>query len=339
MAKFHDHVGLDIGSKSIKLIQLTPSSGNKFRLAALAEANIPTGVSEQEAELAKINTIKKLFKDSHANSKQVVIGLPESQVYTRVIEMPNLAENELAQAIHWQAEQYIPVPLADVILKHQVISKTDEEMSVLLVAAPNLLLQNYTSIVSQAGLEAMAIETEILAVARSLASLDPSTPSTLLVHMGSEGTVLAIIAKGNLALTQSVSSGGSAITRAISSSLGLDINQAEEYKKAYGLEETQLEGKVAIAVKPLIELILTEVKRVLAFYQTQEMSDPVKRVVLSGGTALMPGLVHYFTQNLNLEAQLGNPFAQVELSGQQEKTIGENGALYTTAVGLALKLT
>lgn len=339
MAKFHDHVGLDIGSKSIKLIQLTPSSGDKFRLVTLAEVGIPVGANEQEIELTKINIVKKLFKDSHANSKQVVIGLPESQVYTRVIEMPNLAENELAQAIHWQAEQYIPVPLADVVLKHQVISKNDEKMSVLLVAAPNLLLQNYTAVVSRAGLEVVAIETEILAVARSLVAFDLNVPPTLLVHMGSEGTVLAIISKGNLALTQSVSSGGSAITRAISSSLGLDINQAEEYKKVYGLEETQLEGKVATAIKPLIELILTEIKRVLAFYQTQGMVDPVKRAVISGGTAIMPGIVHYFTQNLNLEVQLGNPFAQVELSDQQKKTIGENGALYTTAVGLALKLT
>lgn len=346
MAKFREHFGLDIGSRSIKLVQLTPAANGKFRLVTAMQMEIPTGVDGPELETEKINLIKKLVSDSRATCRQVVVSLPESQVYTRVIEMPALPESELAQAIRWQAEQYIPVPLEDVVLKHQVISKTEAAgvtetgmTKILLVAAPNLLLKNFINILSHAGLEALAMETEILAVARALVGTDPQSPATMLVHIGSETTTLSVLVNGELALTQSISSGGLAVSRAISSALSLDINQAEEYKRSYGLDETKLEGKVGAAIKPIIELILTELRRAMAFYETHGGKEGIKRIVLSGGSALIPGLIHYMAESLGLEVQEGNPFLGVEMSAQQKQAIGENAVVYSTATGLALKPT
>ncbi|MCL4397487.1 type IV pilus assembly protein PilM [Patescibacteria group bacterium] len=344
--KFQSHIGLDIGSQGIKLVQLSVSGPDKFSLSAIGQINTPpVGANQVEANEAKVETIKKLLHDSHAGSRQAVISLPESQVYTRVIEMPRMSEAELAQAIRWQAEQYIPVPLSDVVLKHQLLSGSDESDSpdakcnVLLIAAPNLLLNSYVSLLSRAGLETVAIETEILAVARALVGADAFSPTSLLVHMGAETTTLSIISRGNLSLTQSISTGGMAISRAVASSLGLEINQAEEYKRSYGMDETKLEGKVVTAIKPMIDLVLAEIKKVLAFYETHGFKDPVKRVVLSGGTALLPGLVGYLSVNLEVEVQVGNPFLSVNLSDKQRQELGENGPLYATAVGLAQKQT
>lgn len=342
--KFQPHVGIDIGSHAIKLAQLSSVGNGKFNLVALGQTETPTAPTLVELAAAKAEAIKKLFKDSRATSHQAIISLPESQVYTRVIEMPAMEEAEMAQAIHWQAEQYIPVPLADVVLKHQVLAQAGgseggkDKVSVLLIAAPNSILTDYTSILNHAGLETIGIETEILAVARSLVGSDPYSPTTLLVHLGAETTTLSILARGDLAFTQTISSGGSAIARAVAANLGLEINQAEEYKKSYGLDESKLEGKVVTAIKPIIELIMAELKRVLAFYETRGTHEPVKRVVLSGGTALLPGLVQYFTQNLSIEVQIGNPFLAVNLSEKQRKEITDSGSLYTTSIGLAQKL-
>ncbi len=332
--KFQNHIGLDIGSKSIKLVQLSEAGNGKFNLVVLGQT--PTPPEEKD----KAQVIRQLVKDSRATAKQVVISLPESQVFTRVIEMPQLLEPELTQAIKWQAEQYVPVPLPDVILKHQVLSQENNKMNVLLVAAPNKILNDSANLLGRAGLETVAIETEILAVARAIVGADQYSPVTLLVHLGSETTTLSVLARGDLALTQPVSTGGSAIARAVAAELGLEIGQAEEYKRSYGLDETKLEGKVVTAIKPIIELVLAEVKRVLAFYETHAGTEgPVKRVVLSGGTALLPGLVSYFTQSLNLEVQVGDPFLSVNLTPEQHKEVGEEGPLYATAVGLAMKLT
>lgn len=345
MLKFQNHFGLDIGSRQIKLVQLSPAAGGKFNLSAMARVPAPgPGGNELETNDAKVEAIKKVVKDSQCGSRQVIINLPESQVYTRVIEMPKMSEQEMAEAIRWQAEQYIPVPLPDVVLKHQVLSGAQEEgdadkVNVLLVAAPNLLLNNYVSLLARAGLETIAIETEILAVARALVGADPFSPTTFLVHMGAEMTTMSIISRGNLALTQSISTGGQAISRAVASGLGLEMNQAEEYKQSYGLDETKLEGKVQNAIKPMVDLISSEIKKVLAFYETHGFKEPVKRMVLSGGTALMPGMVSYISANVNVEVQIGNPFLSINLTDKQRLEVGENGCLYAAAVGLAQKLT
>jgi type IV pilus assembly protein PilM len=152
-----------------------------------------------------------------------------------------------------------------------------------------------------------------------------------------EITTLSVLTRGDLTLTQAVETGGTAIARSVASELGLDIKQAEEYKKTYGLDETKLEGKVVAAIKPILEVILTEVKRVLAFYATRGGKEPVKRAVLSGGTAMLPGLVQYFMETLSLETQIGNPFTSITLTDKQKQALGDDGPLYATAVGLAQK--
>ncbi len=341
--KWQNHIGLDIGSSTIKLVQLAPTSGERFKLVALGQIETPNFDDQIQWDQSRSEIVKKLVSETRPNSNQVVISLPETQVYTRVIEMPQMAEPDLSSTIRFQAEQYIPVPITDVVLKHQIMSTPEQgvpgaKMSVLLVAAPNAILARYTLILSKAGLSAIAVETEILSVGRAIIGAESVSPTSLLVHLGAESTTLAIFKNGLLVLVQSVSSGGAAIIRSVSSQLGLDFKQAEEYVKSYGLDATKLEAKVANGVKPVVELILSEIRRVVAFYQTRDSGDPIKRMVLTGGMALLPGLVEHFTQSMDLEVQMGDPFGVVDLTAEQKKEIGENGALFATAVGLALKL-
>lgn len=341
--RFENHIGLDIGETTIKLVQLT-KSGDKFNLKSIGILETPKIDGATEKDNAIRDLIKKLMSTTGASGKATVVGLPESQVYTRVIEMPYLEEPELSSAIRWQAEQYIPVALSDVVLKHQVLSLPqtgipDARMKVLLVAAPNLLVSRYMEILGKAGLEILAIETEIFAVARALVAVDEFSPTTLLVNFGTEATTLAVLQRGDMSLTQSISSGGMAMTRALINELRLESTQAEEYKRSYGLDETKLEGKVAASLKPSVDQVLTEVKRVIAFYETRQGAVGIKRVVLSGGGALMPGLVQYFTLNLHLEVQLGNPFAIVNLSDKQRQAVFDAGPLFAAGVGLAMKMT
>ncbi len=282
------------------------------------------------------------MKDTKAAGNQVAISLPESLVYTRVIEMPFLAEPDLTTTIKFQAEQYIPVPLADVVLKHQVLTTPEvgvpgSKMSVLLVAAPNDVLTRFSLLLSNAGLELVAVETEILSVARAVVGLETTPIVTLMVHLGAEATTLAVFKGPLLVMVQSVNTGGSAIIRSITNQLSLEYKQAEEYIKSYGLDETKLDGKVSGAIKPIIELIVAEIKRVVAFYQTRQTTEPLRRLVLTGGMSLLPGLVQYFTESINLEVQLGDVFTNVDLTDLQRKEIGENNPIFATSVGLALK--
>lgn len=338
-----NNIGLDIGESTVKLVQLS-SEGEKFKLSAVGIAESPIRSDSPESDKQAVDLIKKLLADTHARGKSVVMSLPESQVYTRVVEMPYLEEPELSSTIKWQAEQYIPVALSDVALKHQILALPDmkvpgSKMTVLLVAAPTALVNRYASIVARAGLEAVAIETEIFAVARSLVATDNFPFVSLLVNFGVDSTTLAVLKKGDLALTQSVSTGGAAINRTLSSDLGLNVAQAEEYKKTYGLLDDKLDGKVKTSIKPIIDQVLAEVKKVITYGETRSGSEPIKRVVLTGGNALIPGLLAYFSANLGLEVQLGNPFVKVLLTDRQREAVFEAGPIFAAAVGLALKNT
>ena len=230
--KFQNHIGLDIGGSTIKLVQLA-ASGDKFNLSSIAIAEASKVEKISDKDIADSEIVKKMVHDSGAVGKMCVVSLPESQVYTRVVEMPFMEEPDLSTTIKWQAEQYIPVALENVVLKHQIISLPENgvpgaKMTVLLVAAPNELVNRYLEILVRAKLEAAAVETEIFAVARAIVAGDSVFPVTLLVNMGSDITTLAVLKKGDLSLTQTVGLGGRAMNRSLTSGLGFEDSQAEE---------------------------------------------------------------------------------------------------------------
>lgn len=333
--KWQNHIGLDIGSTSIKVAQLEFLGDEKFKLVALGRA---------EGDGTSPELIKKLVKDAHVTGRSAAISLAESQVYTRVIEIPFLEEPELSGAISWQAEQYIPVPLSEVVLKHQVLALPEQgvpgaKMSVLLVAAPTSVIANYSAVVSAAGLEVVAVETEILAAVRALTMGVSLFPQTMLIHIGAETTTFCVFREGILSLSQSIGTGGAAITRSVGNQLGLDGAAAEEYKRSYGLDETKLDGKVAAAIRPVADFILAEGKKVVAAYESRTSleKEPVRQVILSGGGSILPGIVSYFANGLGLEVQLGNPFHAVATTPNQKLEIGSLESVFSVAVGLAQK--
>lgn len=336
-------LGLDIGSHSIKLIEIGTSGGVPQLLAA---GSIPTPPKALQSSLeadhqAVAMAIKQLIKETGAKSTSVVIALPESQVFTRVIEVPALSARELSSAISWEAEQYIPLPLDQVNLDYSILREAKEtgtdKMDVLLVACPKTLLERYLAIVELAELIPLAAETEIIATARALSrSVANIKNASLLVSLGAQTTDLAILRGGVLAFTRSISAGGEALSRALVSGLDFNVNQAEEFKRTYGLEKDKLQGKIVTAVKPIMDTIIGEMKRALAFYTEKHKDERVEVTLLSGGTAKLPGMVVYIAQNVGIEAQLANPWVGIKRD-PRFAVLDKEGPTFTVAVGLALR--
>lgn len=130
------------------------------------------------------------------------------------------------------------------------------------------------------------------------------------------------------------------MTRSIEQSLNLDYVQAEEYKKVYGLNQDQAEGKIYAVLKPMFDNIIGEVGRAQVFFTTHHPNVNINRVILSGGTALMPGLLLYMANNLSIEVEIANPFNNIEFAREVEEKRDwhiQNGPLFSAPVGLALK--
>lgn len=336
-------LGLDIGSHSIKLIEMGFSGNDRILTAA---GSIPTPPKALQSTLeadhqAVANAIKQLMKETGAKSNSVAIALPESQVFTRVIEVPALSQRELSSAIGWEAEQYIPLPLDQVNMDYSILREAKEtgtdKMDVLLVASPKSLLEKYLAIIEMAELIPVAAETEVIATSRALSrSVATIKNASLLVSLGAQTTDLAILRKGVLAFTRSISAGGEALSRALVAGLDFNPNQAEEFKRTYGLEQDKLQGKIVTAVKPIMDTIVTELKRAIAFYSEKHKDEQIEAVLLSGGTAKLPGMVVYIAQNVGIEAQLANPWVGIKRDARFS-VLDREGATFAVAVGLALR--
>lgn len=333
--------GLDIGSTSTKIVQLE-KVGQKFKILTAGIAATPSPSFNSEAEkdfLTLAIALKKLHKDAQVTTKRVVTALPEGEVFTRIIELPPMKENELSQAIMWQAEQFVPKPLSEVNLDWQIVDKGGvnkevKQMKVFLVAAPKVLVEKYLKVCSLAGFELAGLETEIIAAARAL--VPSSAPPTMLLDFGAKTTDLAIVANGQVALTRSISTAGEAFTRAVSTGLSLDASQAEQYKRTYGLEEGELEGKVKATLTPVFEVVSAEIKKALAFWQEKEVK-PVVNVILAGGTANLPQASAILARSLGIEVQIADPFSSCVSSEKIISSLKGYNSFFAVAMGLAQK--
>ena len=338
-------VGLDIGFSTIKVVSLSQDSG-QFKLLSLGSVSSPQPgiISDTDTDLEAVAlAIKKLFAAAKIDQKEVIAALPESKVFTRVIDdLPYLSDQELSSAIRYASEEFIPMPLADVNLNWQVLLRADTKSkntktTVLVIATPKNAVLKHIKVLSMAGLHPKVLETEIIAVTRSLVGNNPFSPSTLIIQLGATTTDFATVSKGLIWLTRSISTGGMALTRALAQHFNFELTQAEEYKKVYGLLEDQLEGKVFETIRPIVEIIFSEAKRIMQAFQVKYPQNPIKRVVLSGGGAKMPGLVVYSANTLGLEVQEADPWYLITKDATIARKLAQDAPSYSVAVGLALR--
>lgn len=334
-------VGIDIGSKTIKIVELE-KEGNAFKLRGSGivgyQGTSPEHAKDEKELLALANVIRKLHKDARISSKEVIIALPETQVFTRTIKFPPLTDQEIVSAVKWEAEQYIPIPISEAIVQHSIIERRENtippEVAVLLVAAPRNIVEVYVKAVTLAGLNVVAVETELTALARALS---PTDQTVLLVDFGARSTDIAVVKNGQLSFTRTIPTAGEAFTRAVAQTLGVELSQAEEYKRAYGMSGSQLEGKIKGALDPVFRMVVDEMKKAIHFYQTEEKGEAPKSVILAGGTAGMPEAISLLTKLIGMEVVIANPFAKVAVDPEVARALMPYAPLYSIAVGLAMR--
>lgn len=335
-------LGLDIGTHNIKLVELSKDAQG---ITLLAAGSMPTPPKTASSNLevdqhALAHVIGELIQGTGAKSRDAIVSLPEAQVFTRVIEMPVLSDQELASAIKWESEQYIPLPLDQVNMDFTVLSDGKEsgsgKMKILLVAAPKALTDRYMQLMELAELNPIAAETEIIAISRALVRSVPTVANVMVVSLGAQTTDIAILRRGILAFTRSLSAGGDALTRALSESLDFTVLQAESYKKTYGLEKHVLEGKIFAVVKPVMETIVSEIKRAVGFFEEQYKNEHISVMLVSGGNAKLPGLIPYLAEQTGIEVQQGNPWIGIR-KDPRFAVLDAEGTLFAVAIGLALR--
>jgi len=334
------HFALDISSSTIKVAEAKVKN-NGFELLAFGETRTPISLQSDSPtdEAMLVSTVKQLLVDSQIQSQSAYIALPESSVYTRVIQIPILEEKELDNALKFEAEQYIPFPMEEVYLEHQILyqpAKTtaNAKMDVLLVAAKKFMVDKLIRVAELCEVAPMVIESALLSVIRALQS--QVGKNALVVDSGENSTNVAIIIDGLIKQTSSIPTSGKSLTQAIAQTLSLSESQAKQYKHTYGLENSLLEGKIAQALQPSVTAISNHVLKNLRFASTLLNSGKINQVILSGGTALLPNFPQFLLSQLDVEVNIANPLSNCLNSNLPQQLVSA-APRFTTVIGLALR--
>lgn len=358
-SKSQSVLGLDIGSSSIKVVQLSRKNGHAV-LETYGELALGpyTGKSAGEATNLTpdkiIEAVRDLLKEKEVNITTNLCGvaIPFSSSLMAVIEMPVMPPKQLAVAIPIEARRYIPVPIAEVALDWYIIPKDKNpesstepkvdangnpvvpKVEVLIVALHKDTITRYKNVVEKTALDASFFEIEIFSTMRSI--LDQETAPVLLVDMGATSTKLYIVEKGILRSSHMINRGAQSITDEISKALSLSVTEAEVLKREEGLLGVVNGVKIKDVVTVTLNYIFSEANHVVLAYE-KKYSKNVSKAVLVGGGSALKGVVEVAKQSFQTEVLAGDPFAKVVSPAFLEKILRETGPQFAVAVGVALR--
>ncbi|MFZ2187177.1 MAG: type IV pilus assembly protein PilM [Candidatus Moraniibacteriota bacterium] len=344
---FPSAFGLDLSDLSIKAVWLD-REGSKDSISSFGSVPLPVGsvvdgeIIDSRAVENALESLLRISGPKKLRTRKVICSLPETKAFLRIISIPKMEENEAREAIKWEIEANIPLTLDQVYYDWQILdlnlTKEKGKMSVLVVAVARSVVNQFQAVLGAAGLEVVGLETESIAQARSLLPEKNEERTTLIVDIGDRRSSFLISIGSTPCFTSSVPLSSQMVTDAISKSLHISFEEAEEIKIKQGLGSLALQGPVLKAALPVLENIAVEIEKSIDFYLNNlHYSENIDAVVLCGGGSNMQGLLPFFARRLGRPVEFGNPWVNVRL-GKQLPLINRNHSVqYSTAIGLALR--
>ncbi|MBI2041574.1 MAG: type IV pilus assembly protein PilM [Candidatus Nealsonbacteria bacterium] len=340
-------LGVDIGTSFIKIVELSQHGkrrklDNYGEMEAVSLFDKPFRTFEKSTLTVSnpdvVKSITAILTEAKIETKDVYFSIPDFSTFFTAFRLPSMSKEELPQAIQYEARQHIPLPLSEVVLDWQIISQKTinhklSDFSVLLVAVPNEVINQYQEIAKLAKLNVVALEAEVFSLARAINNGKKDT--VMLIDLGARSTTISIIDLGLVKISHSFDTSGNDFTNLISKGLNLEMAEAEKVKKEQGLLRSN-NASVREAILPMIDLIASEIKKISQNFYSQEGKRPQK-IILAGGTALLPGLADYFSETAGIPAEIANPFSDLFYPPILNDVLKEIGPAYAVAVGAAMR--
>ena len=341
-------VGLDVGDSSVKVVELKDlGRGRGFQVAKLgweplsSEAIVDGAIMDSQLV---VETIQRLFQRCKIRNLNVAIALSGHSVIVKRISLPVMSEAELAESIHWEAEQYVPFDIGDVNLDYQILEGSslsgEGNMDVLLAAAKKDKINDYTSVISQAGLTPVTVDIATFALQNVFEANYEFEPHQViaLVDVGAAVTSISVLHGGTSVYWRDINIGGNQYTDAIQKDLNLSFEQAEAMKRGGRVEGAARENLPPI-LQAVSENIALEIQKTFDFFKATSSEDRIDRIFLAGGTSKVRGLQELLTDRFDAGVEIMNPFNNVTYNPRQfdPDYINEIGPQAAIAVGLATR--
>ncbi|HEX5680031.1 MAG TPA: type IV pilus assembly protein PilM [Desulfobacterales bacterium] len=337
-------IGLDIGSRSVKVAEITETkNGRKLRRFGMAD--IPPGAIEDGAisdteTVAQV--IRQLLKSASIKATNVALSIGGYSVIIKKINVQTMPEEQLQETIHFEAEQYIPFDISDVNLDFQLLGEVENnpsQMSVFLVAAKKEMVNDYINLATLVGLTPCIVDVEAFALQNIFeANYDIQGENVALIDIGASKTSLNILKDNSSVFMRDVALGCIQINQKIMSMLDCSYDQAELIK--FGEPSNKLS---ADELKQIISAVVTdwctEIRRALDFFYTNYPDDPIKRIILSGGGANIAEFRQLLASESAAQVETLNPFSGVVVDEKSfdPEYIRQIGPQAAIAMGLALR--
>jgi type IV pilus assembly protein PilM len=337
-------VGLDIGSSSVKVVELRKKGADyellNLGLESLGQDTVVDGAIMDSFTVS--TAIEKIFAENKIKTKNVATAVSGHSVIVKKIAVNAPTEDEVANAIPYEAQQYIPFDMADVNLSYQVLgpATAGPGFDVMLVAVKRDKILNHTNVLSQAGKAAMVVDIDAFALQNAFEVNYEPAPDRMIALLNVGASIMNInILRGGVPLfTRDVSVGGNQYTDTLQKELDLSFDDAERLKQGKEVANVTPEH-AAPHIRSVSEILLLEVQKTFDFFKQTTSAENIQQIYVAGGTARIEGLVDLLKEEFGIPVEIMNPFQRVVVNPAKfdSSFIGEIAPRMSIAVGLALR--
>lgn len=334
-------IGLDLGTHSIKVIELQKSSGSTVltNFAIFESDKLKLDLGDEESLNLYISKLKTFFQEVNFRSKEVTLGLPDTDVFVSIKVLPKMTIPEIRNYLPLQGADIFPENINNLTFDVKIIRELENnQIEVLLIGARKQKVEKYIEIIKRSGLTPKVFEPKATSNARLVAE-DLQDKATVVLDFGYNSTNIEIVSNKIPRFTKSISIGSYTLNKALSQNLSLSLIQAEEYKKSYGMIQGVADDKILNFLKPLIDSIILDLKRSIVYFNEKNKGIEIVKISLLGGMAKLPGLSEYLEKNLNYPVEVFDVFSKIKVASnlnKYENELKNISPLLTNAVGAAL---
>lgn len=338
-------LGVDIGTSSIKVVQLRREKGRvvletygAIALGPYAGVEVGRATALPAEKIAE--ALKDVVREANVTVHDAAFSIPYASSLVSVLTLPASVENQLAQVVPLEARKYIPVPINEVLLDWFVIggggqkSNPSGKLEVLMVAIHNDTISKFRTIAQQAGLDVDFFEIEVFSAVR--AALDHGIAPVAVVDMGAATTKFYVVERGIIHESHIISHGSQDVTLAASRALATTVADAEQKKRKFGMTGELGGESMKQSVELTLSVLFSELSRTVSAYEART-NQPLSELVLTGGGATLRGLLEFAQKSIQTPIRRSDPFGKTQAPAFLETILKEAGPEFSVAVGLALR--
>ncbi len=332
-------VGLDISNTGIKIMAIDSQKWLVLGYGSLDLDPIKIKQSLESDSNYLTESIKSLLKNNiigTINSNHIAISIPAARSFSRTFSIPNKVERHLSDAVALEVDQYIPIPASKLYIDYEVVKRTKSEITVLLSAVPQAIIDRAVAAAEGAGLIVCLVEPSTNSIARLLTKTEDGSIPTIIVDIGPASTDIAILDNGTVRVTSSLSIGGNTFTLDIAKRLEIALENAHQLKVLNGLNAGSKQEKIKAALEPSLKQIIMETRKVIRYYNERISSDQkLEQLLIVGSGCNVPGIGDYFTNELVMPSRVASPWQKLDF-GKLPEAAQQFKPRYITVAGLAL---